>query len=152
MRTKSVLAALRIYLGIIFALAVFPKLRAGPAFAIGLQGFLTHGAMQNSPAFYQAFLTHIVLPHIGLFAGLTVTAETLVALALITGTATRLAAVVAMLLLTNYMLSKGLWWWNPSSNDGAFFMIALVLALCAAGRTFGVDAALARRWPNSILW
>lgn len=36
--------------------------------------------------------------------------------------------------------------------DGAFFMIALVLALCAAGRTFGIDAVLARRWPSSVIW
>jgi len=78
--------------------------------------------------------------------------ETAVAIALITGTATRLAAVVAMLLVTNYMFAKGLWWWNPSSNDGAFFMIALVVAICAAERTFGFDAILAKRWPNVVFW
>ncbi len=146
------LAGLRIYLGLIFAIAVYPKLRMGPSFAGALNGFLTHTGLQNAEPFYQHFLTVVVLPHVSAFAILIVVAETAVAIALITGTATRLAALLAMLLVTNYMFAKGLWWWNPSSNDGAFFMIALVLAICAAGRTLGVDARLAKRWPHSVLW
>lgn len=152
MRKDSVLAALRIYLGAIFALADYPKLAAGPGFKGMLFGFLTHVGLDQAQPFYQNFLIHTVLPHIALFAVLVTVAETAVAIALIIGLGTRLAAVIAMLLLTNYMFAKGLWWWNPSSNDGAFFVIALVLALCAAGRTFGIDAALARRWPRSLLW
>lgn len=146
------LAGLRVYLGVIFAIAVYPKLLLGPAFASALNGFLTHMGLQNAQPFYQRFLGVIVLPHVSTFAMLIVVAETAVAIALITGTTTRLAAVVAMLLVTNYMLAKGLWWWNPSSNDGAFFMIALVLAVCGAGRTLGLDARLAKRWPRSVLW
>jgi uncharacterized membrane protein YphA (DoxX/SURF4 family) len=152
MVTNIALAGLLIYLGLIFAIAVYPKLRMGPSFAGALNGFLTHMGLQNAEPFYQNFLRAIVLPHESTFAVLIVVAETAVAIALITGTATRLAAVVAMLLVTNYMFAKGLWWWNPSSNDGAFFVIALVLAVCAAGRTLGVDARLARRWPRSPLW
>jgi uncharacterized membrane protein YphA (DoxX/SURF4 family) len=152
MWNNVVLAGLRIYLGCIFAIAVYPKLLMGSSFAGALNGFLTHMALQNAQPFYQRFLRVIVLPHVSTFAILIIAAETAVAIALVTGTATRLAAVIAMLLLTNYMFAKGLWWWNPSSNDGAFFVIALVLGLCAAGRTLGVDARLAQRWPRSILW
>ena len=152
MRQNYVLAGLRIYLGTIFALAVYPKLVAGPAFARILNGFLTHVGLQNAQPFYQRFLSDLVIPHIALFAILIVIAETAVSIGMITGTATRLCAVIAMVLLTNYMLAKGLWWWNPSSNDGAFFMIALALGFCSAGRTFGIDAQLARRWPRSVLW
>ncbi len=147
-----VLAGLRIYLGIIFAFAVYPKLLTGPAFVHSLNGFLTHVGSQNAQPFYQRFLASQVIPHVATFAALIVVAETAVAISMITGTATRVSAAVAMFLLTNYMLAKGLWWWNPSSNDGALFMIALALGLCAAGRTFGVDAQLAKRWPRSILW
>lgn len=146
------LTGLRIYLGVIFAFAVYPKLRAGPAFAAMLNGFLTRVGLQNAHPFYQRILTTVIIPHLSAFAVLDVIAEVAVAIALITGTGTRLAAAIAMFLVTNYMLAKGLWWWNPSSNDGAFFMIALVLAICAAGRVFGVDSLLARRWPRSILW
>src|SRR4029077_12517742 len=152
MWNNVVLAGLRIYLGCIFAIAVYPKLLMGSSFAGALNGFLTHVALQNAQPFYQGFLKVIVLPHVSTFAILIIMAETAVAIALITGTATRLAAVVAMLLATNYMFAKGLWWWNPSSNDGAFFVIALVLAICAAGRTFGFDAVLAKRWRNVVLW
>ena len=151
MDKNHVLAALRIYLGAIFALAVYPKLVAGPAFTHMLTGFVTQVGLQNAHPFYQRFLAAVVLPHVTIFAPLVVIAETLVALALITGTATRAAGILAMLLLANYMLSKGLWWWNPSSNDGAFLAIALVLVLTAAGRTLGVDAYLVKRWPNLIV-
>lgn len=146
------LAGLRIYLGLIFAIAVYPKLLMGPAFAGTLNGFLTRMALQNAQPFYQRFLEVIVLPRVSTFAMLIIVAETAVAIALVSGTATRLGAVIAMLLVTNYMFAKGLWWWNPSSNDGAFFVIALVLAVCAAGRTLGLDALLAKRWPRSPLW
>ncbi|HKW44417.1 MAG TPA: DoxX family protein [Candidatus Eremiobacteraceae bacterium] len=146
------LAGLRIYLGIIFAIAVYPKLMAGSRFALQLNGFLSNVGLQNAHPAYQRFLTVFVIPHVATVALLVIIAETAVALTMIAGVATRLSAVVAMLLVTNYMLAKGLWWWNPSSNDGAFFMIALVLAICAAGRVFGVDSLLARRWPKSVLW
>lgn len=148
----AALAGLRIYLGFIYALAVYPKLVMGSSFAGALTGFLTHVGFQNAHPFYQHFLTDVVLPHASTFALLVVVSETAVAIALITGTATRLACVISMFLSTNYMFAKGLWWWSPSSNDGAFFMIALVLAICAAGRTFGIDAQLAKRWPKSLLW
>ena len=146
------LAGLRIYLGVIFAIAVYAKLEKGPAFVSVLNGFLTNFGLQNAHPFYQRLMSDMIIPHISTIATLVVVAECAVALALITGTATRLAAVIAMFLLTNYMMSKGLWWWSPSSNDSGFFMIALALAVSAAGRIFGVDALLARRWPKSILW
>jgi uncharacterized membrane protein YphA (DoxX/SURF4 family) len=152
MLKSCVLAGLRIYVGIIFAIAVYPKLMAGAAFPSMLHGFLTNVGLQSAHPFYRQILSDAVIPHAAVFAALVVAAESAVALALITGTATRLAAVVAMFLSTNYMFAKGLWWWNPSSNDGAFFLIALVLAICAAGRAFGIDAVLARRWPHSALW
>jgi uncharacterized membrane protein YphA (DoxX/SURF4 family) len=149
---RCALVLLRIFLGVIFAVAVRPKLMAGPAFAGILRGFLTNVGMQNAHPFYQSIIANILLPHVDVVAVLVMIAETCVAVALITGTATRLAGVMAMFLVTNYMFSKGLWWWNPSSNDGADFMIALALVIGAAGRTWGVDGLLAKRWPRVPLW
>jgi uncharacterized membrane protein YphA (DoxX/SURF4 family) len=145
-------AGLRIYLGIIFAIAVYAKFEKGPAFISVLNGYLANFGLQHANPFYQRLLSTAIIPHVSTIATLVVVAECAVALALITGTLTRLAAVIAMFLLTNYMMSKGLWWWSPSSNDSGFFMIALALAISAAGRVFGVDALLAKRWPQSILW
>jgi hypothetical protein len=39
-----------------------------------------------------------------------------------------------------------------SSNDAAFFFIALIVMLGAAGRAFGADYYLAKRWPKVKLW
>lgn len=152
MNATYALVLLRVFVGLIFAIAVWPKLSAGSAYLDQLRGFLNFFALKNAQPFYRDFVTVTVLPNLALFAKLVVGGELFVAIALITGTVTRLASVVAMFLVANYMFAKGLWWWNPSSNDGAFFMIALALAIGAAGRTAGVDAILAKRWPNVVLW
>jgi uncharacterized membrane protein YphA (DoxX/SURF4 family) len=143
---------LRLFLGVIFAMAVMPKLAAGSGFQAILGGFLTHEALQNAHPFYRSFISGTVLPNVGVFATLVTAGETFVSIAMLTGTVTRLAGVVAMFLVTNYMFAKGMWWWMPSSNDSAFFMIALAVVIGAAGRTAGIDAMLARRMPKSVLW
>lgn len=148
MLQRYALVVLRLFLGITFAIAVWPKIHAGAAYAGILQGFLENFALPKAAPFYQSFLNGVVIPHIGVFAGLIVAGETCVAIAFITGTATRVAGIVAMLLVTNYMLSKGMWWWYPASNDAADFMIALALVIGAAGRTLGVDAWLHARFPR----
>jgi uncharacterized membrane protein YphA (DoxX/SURF4 family) len=152
MRTNNALAVLRIYLGVIFAIAVRAKIAAGPAYPGMLQGFLAHVGLTNGQSFYVPFLANTVIPHIGIFAVLVIVAETCVAIALITGTATRLAGVVAMFLVMNYMFAKGMWWWYPASNDSADFFIALALVIGAAGRTCGFDAKLAARFPRVPFW
>jgi uncharacterized membrane protein YphA (DoxX/SURF4 family) len=152
MNATYALVLLRVFVGVIFFFALSPKVAAGSAYQDQLRGFLTNYAMNNAHPFYREFLSSTVLPNVALFSKLVVVGEAFVAIAMVTGTVTRLAGVVAMFLLVNYMFAKGLWWWNPSSNDSAFFMIALALVIGAAGRTAGVDAVLARRWPNVVLW
>jgi uncharacterized membrane protein YphA (DoxX/SURF4 family) len=150
---RTLLVGLRVYLGVVFLLAVVPKLAApAPGWPARLQALLEGGWLQRGHPFYQSFLRAVVLPRAPLFGTLIMTAELGVALSLITGTATRLGAGVAAFLVTNYMFSKGAWWWFPSSNDAAFFAIALILIAGAAGRAFGVDYFLARRCPNVPLW
>lgn len=149
---RAVLAMLRVYVGIVFLIAVTPKLMAQPSFTPRLVGFLQHVAMTNGHPFYQQFVSSVVLPHAAVFATLVECLELFVGLALVTGTATRLAALCAMFLTCNYMLAKGMWFWAPASNDAAFFFISLALLLSAAGRTFGVDRRLAERWPGVPLW
>lgn len=147
---RRALAGLRIYVGVIFLLAVVPKLSGD--FTPRLSGFLSHVGLAEGHPFYRAFLTTTVLPHLALFAGLVKAGELLVALSLIGGLATRLGALLAVVLTLNYMFAKGAWPWQPSSNDGAFAVIALVLIIARAGRTFGLDRHLAERWPGVPLW
>ena len=108
--------------------------------------------MEQSHLFYREFLQEVVLPNARVFAVLVTSGELLVGVLLIVGLLTRLSATVALLLTLNYMLAKGAWPWTPSSNDAAFAAISLALVIGAAGRTFGMDSMLAKRWPRSALW
>lgn len=107
---------------------------------------------QHAQPLYQHFLTTVVIPNMATYATMVTIGETFVAIAMLAGVATRLGGAVAMFLVLNYMLAKGMWFWLPASNDAAYFFIALALIIGAAGRTFGVDAVLARRWPRVPLW
>lgn len=149
--SRTVMVILRVYLGIVFLLAVWSKFGGDPGFASRLPIILERMA-ENSHGFYRSFLTAAVLPHATVFAGLIIAGELVAALSLIFGIATRLGAGLAMFLVLNYMLMKGAWLWTPSSNDAAFFVIGLVVMVGAAGRAFGIDSVLARRWPRLLLW
>jgi uncharacterized membrane protein YphA (DoxX/SURF4 family) len=147
---RAALVLLRIYLGVLFLLAVWPKLRED--FTPHLTGFLEQVALARGHPFYQEFVQRVVLPNASLFATLVTWGELLVGLTLVLGLLTRLSAAVALLLLVNYMFAKGAWFWEPSSNDAALAAISLALLIGAAGRTLGLDALLAKRWPQSPFW
>jgi uncharacterized membrane protein YphA (DoxX/SURF4 family) len=147
---RAALVLLRCYLGIIFLVAVAPKLKAD--FTPRLIQFLEKVALQQGYPFYQTFIERWVLPNAALVSSLITWGELWIGLTLILGFMTRFSAGLALVLVGNYLLAKGAWFWQPSSNDGAFAAIALALLIGAAGRTFGLDALLAKRWPKSPLW
>ena len=138
-------------MGVIFLVAVIPKMRGDP-WVDRMVGFLQAVALENAHGFYRGFVESVVLVHPALFANLVLVGELLVGLALLTGTVTRLAAGVAMFMTLNYMFGTGAWFWTPSSNNAAFFFIALILILGSAGRAFGVDYFLAQKWPKAGIW
>jgi thiosulfate dehydrogenase [quinone] large subunit len=147
---RAALALLRVYLGAVFLISAIPKLRGD--FTPGLRAFLEGTALERSHVFYRGFLQDVVLPNPQLFAALVTGGELLVGVLLILGLMTRLSAAGALLLTLNYMFAKGAWPWTPSSNDAAFAAISLALVIGAAGRTFGLDSMLAKRWPRSPFW
>jgi uncharacterized membrane protein YphA (DoxX/SURF4 family) len=147
---RGALALLRVYLGVVFLLAALPKFQQD--FTPGLTEFVQQVGLQRAQPFYQRFLEQVVLPNAPVFAGLVTWAELLVGVTLILGLLTRFSAAAALVLALNYMLAKGAWFWTPSSHDAAFVAISLALLIGAAGRTLGLDALLARRWPRSPFW
>lgn len=149
---RALLLVLRVYLGVIFLVAAAVKFTAEPSFAASLPGILAHGALEHGHPFYQAFIRSVVVPRASSFAALVMYGELLTGLSLVAGAATRVGGVGAMFLALNYMFSKGAWPWWPSSNDTAFFLIALTLVLGRAGRVVGVDQYLARKWPAVPAW
>lgn len=147
---RAALVLLRLYLGVVFLSAAGPKLQQD--FTPSLVGFVEQVALHQGHLFYQEFVQQVVLPNASLFAALVTWGELLVGVTLFLGLMTRVSAVVALLLAVNYMFAKGAWFWTASSNDAAFAAIAMALIVGAAGRTLGLDAFLARRWPRSPLW
>jgi uncharacterized membrane protein YphA (DoxX/SURF4 family) len=149
---RSLFAILRIYLGLILSITVLGKLTRDVPFSAEMLGFLRGVAARRASAPYLDFVQEVVIPHSTLFSYLVMTGEAVAAVLLLTGTMTRIGAAVAMLLFLNYMLAKGRMFWSADSQDAAVFFIGLVVFLGRAGRVWGVDAYLAKRWPKSPLW
>jgi uncharacterized membrane protein YphA (DoxX/SURF4 family) len=150
--SRALLAFLRIYLGVILFITVLGKLTRDTPFATEMLGFLNGVARRGAPPWYTGFIQQVVIPQASLFSYFVMAGELFAAISLLTGTVTRLGALVAMSLFLNYMLAKGRMFWSPDSQDAAVFFIALVVFLSRAGRVWGCDARLAKRWPRAWLW
>lgn len=147
---RSALVLLRLYLGAVFLLAALPKLQRDSSREF--MGFLEQVALERGHAFYQGFVQQVLLPVAPTLAVLVTWGEIVVGVALLMGLLTRFSAAMASLLAVNYMFAKGAWFWTPGSSDAAYVAIGLAILIGAAGRTLGLDALLARRWPRSALW
>jgi uncharacterized membrane protein YphA (DoxX/SURF4 family) len=147
---RAALVLLRVYLGVVFLLAALPKLQLDSR--ADFAGFLQQRALDTGHAFYRPFVETVLLPNSTAVAPLVGWVEALVGVTLVAGLLTRFSAGLAMVLALNYMFAKGAWFWTPWSHDASFFVIALALLIGAAGRSLGIDAMLARRWPRSPLW
>ena len=102
-------------------------------------------------AFFLPFLEDTVLPHVLVFAVLVTMGELFVGLSLTFGVATRLGAAVGMLLAFNYACLYG----NtllPVEGNWLYFCYLIPVLVGAAGRSFGLDYWLHRRWPRLPLW
>ena len=132
---RAALVLLRIYLGVICLLAAWSNLSG--EFTSCSTGVLEKVAPLSNPALL-----------ISVFTG----TELLVGLTLVLGLMTRLSATVALLLVVSCMLGKGEWLGQLLGGHGAFAVIAVALVVGAGGRTLGLDALLAKRWPRSPLW
>ncbi len=112
---------------------------------------VTRQASENPIGFYKHFLETTVLPNSNLFAQLTAWGETVVGIGLTLGLLTGLASLIGVVLVINYGLATQ--WMTPSQQGFHLVLLFLMLAFvfARAGRTWGLDAWLARRKPQSIL-
>ena len=78
--------------------------------------------------------------------------ELLVGITLLLGLLTRFSAAVALVLSVSYFRYLQAWPEAHGSGPAAHAAISVALLIGAAGRTMGLDAVLARRWPRSPLW
>ena len=149
---RWLLMILRLHLGAILLITVAGKLFRDQPFSVEMVEFINAMLKRPGWAWYQHFLRAGVLPHAALFSYLVMIGEVVAGVCLLTGTLTRVGSAIAMLLFLNYMFAKGRWFLSPDSEDAAVFFSALVVMLGAAGRAFGFDAFLARRWPDALFW
>ena len=149
---RALLVILRLHLGVILIITVMGKILRSDPFSVEMLGFLNGYAMKNAATPYHDFLQHVVIPHATLFSYLVIAGELAAGVSLLFGVGTRVGAGIAMFLFLNFLFAKGRLFWSPDSEDAAVFFSALVCLLGAAGRVWGIDAYLAKRWPRAILW
>lgn len=150
--SQALLVIPRVYVGVILFISDLGKLTRDNPFADEMLQYLRGVAARRASAPYLHFVQQIVIPHASLFSYLIMTGEAFAAVSLLTGTLTRVGAAVAGFIFLNYMLSHGRMLWSPDSGDAALIIITIVLFLGRAGRAWGIDSYLAKRWPNSLLW
>jgi uncharacterized membrane protein YphA (DoxX/SURF4 family) len=116
-----------------------------------MPNIVTKQASENPIAAYKQFLEGTVLTHPELFAQLTAWGETVVGLGLTLGLLTGVSSLVGLVLVTNYGLATQ--WMSPGQQGFHLTLFALMLTffMARAGRTWGLDARIAARRPDSGL-
>jgi uncharacterized membrane protein YphA (DoxX/SURF4 family) len=109
---------------------------------------LAEFASENPILWYQQFLNETAIPHAPLFAFLEAFGEVGVGLGLTLGILTSFSALVGLFMSINFFLATQ---WMSFSQQG----FHLVLAACMlgfligrAGRAWGIDALIVKRWNN----
>jgi uncharacterized membrane protein YphA (DoxX/SURF4 family) len=144
---RTLISALRILLGVILLVTWKENLDKGLYTPDGFRGFIEYLAEGHPLEFYRSFLLGIMAPVAGFFGPFQTVAELGMGLALLTGALTRLAGLGAIFFFLNLFLAYlnpnlGVWIWTYVM----LIALALVATLAGAGRTWGVDALLVRRF------
>ena len=140
----------RLTIGAMFVWVFFENLGKGLYTPTGYSGlinyYIQHG---HSPAAWKAVMA-AAASHAAMAAPLQGLTEISLGVLLVLGLLTRPAGLVACGLLGSLWISEWgtSWIWEllvPTLGS-------LALAVGCAGRTWGVDAFLARRWPSTPWW
>jgi uncharacterized membrane protein YphA (DoxX/SURF4 family) len=162
-RPAEWLALLRIVVGLYFVKSLVTKMTILPLGGVlpvpvvserwlsVMPKIVAKQASDNPVIFYKHFLEDTVLHHSETFARLTAWGETVTGLGLTLGFCTGLASLVGLILVINYGLATQ--WMSPGQQGFHIVLFFLMVAFffARAGRTWGLDAWLARRKPRSIL-
>ena len=144
------LAIARVTIGAMLVWVFFENLGKGLYTPGGYAGLINYYIKQShSPAIWKAVMG-LVANHAGLAAPMQALTEIGLGLLLVIGLLTRPAAFVAFLYLGSLWISEWgtSWIWELLVP----VLVSLGLAVGRAGRTWGIDALLARRNPSSPWW
>src|SRR5215467_477713 len=144
------LALVRLTIGAMFVWVFFENLGKGGYTPAGYAGVINYYIkMSHSPEAWK-WVMGMASSHAALAAPLQATTEISLGILLVVGLLTRPAALVAFLFLGSLWISElgTSWIWELLVP----VMASLALAVGSAGRTWGLDALLARRNPHSRWW
>ena len=144
------LALVRVTIGAEFIWVFFENLGKGAYTPAGYSGVINYYLKtSHSPAAWKWFMA-LVSSHATLFGPIQAIAEIGIGVLLVLGLLTRPAAFLAFAILTSLWITELGTSWIWELLPPALASLALVIG--QAGRTYGIDALLARRRPNSLWW
>jgi len=144
------LAIVRVTIGAMFVWVFFENLGKGLYTAAGYSSLINYYVKaSHAPAAWKAVMG-LAASHAAMAAPMQAMTEISLGILLVLGLLTRPAALVAFLFLGSLWISEWgtSWIWELLVS----VLASLALAVGRAGRAWGVDALLARRWPSSPWW
>jgi len=144
------LALVRLTIGAMLVSVFFENLGKGAYTTAGYAGVINYYLKSgHAPAAWKAVMG-LAASHAAMAAPMQAVTEISLGVLLVIGLLTRPVAFVAFLYLTSLWVSEwgAAWIWELLVPVVA----SLALSVGRAGRTWGVDAWLAQRWPSSPWW
>jgi uncharacterized membrane protein YphA (DoxX/SURF4 family) len=144
------LAIVRLTIGAMFVWVFFENLGKSLYTPAGYSGLINYYIQHDhAPAAWKAVMA-AAASHAAMAAPLQALTEIALGILLVIGLLTRPVAFVAFLYLASLWVSEWgtSWIWELLVP----VLASLGVAVGRAGRTWGVDAFLARRWPSSLWW
>jgi len=149
-RDQIALTLMRVTVGAMFLWVFFENRGKGLYTPDGYAGLINYYASSGTaPAFWKSVM-QFMANHAAVMGPVQAITEITFGVCLVLGMVTRPIGLAAFAFLTSLWVSEWgtAWIWELLVP----MMAALSVAIGAAGSKWGVDAVLARRYPNSRLW
>jgi uncharacterized membrane protein YphA (DoxX/SURF4 family) len=147
---RHALAAIRIGLGLLFVWVFFENLGKGLYTPKGYADLITYYATKGTAPDAWKAVMRFMASNAAMAAPMQAVSEISFGVLLVLGALSRPVALAAALFLTSLWISE----WGTAWIWELLFPViaAFALALDRPGRTWGLDAWLARRYPRLPLW
>jgi uncharacterized membrane protein YphA (DoxX/SURF4 family) len=149
-RAQIGLTLLRVALGSLFIWVFFENLNKGLYSPSGYSGLINYYIEKGHAPQLLKSVMGLMASHAGVAGPMQGVTEITFGVLLFIGLFTRPVALAAFFFLSTLWIAElgTSWIWELLIP----MFVALALVIGAAGRKWGIDAALARRYPRSILW
>jgi len=147
---RCALTMLRIVLGALFVSVFFENLNKGLYSPSGYAGLINYYMEKGHAPQVLKSVQAFMAAHANFTGPMQGITEISFGILLLIGLLTRPVALAALLFLTTLWVSEWgtAWIWELLVP----IAVALALVIGSAGRTLGIDALLAKKYPSSLLW